>query len=132
LLNIPQICYVKKVDVDVERKRVIAHKEAEEGIEIVEAPLPVLLTTTRGLNEPRLPTLREMIASKRKEVKVLTASNLGGSPSKYGLRGSPTFVEEVFPPPSRKPEIIFQGDPKDLVENLVQVLLNKNLIHSGS
>ncbi len=132
LLNIPQICYVKKVDVDVERKRVIAHKEAEEEIEIVEAPLPVLLTTTRGLNEPSLPTLRGMISSKRKEVKVLSASDLGGNLSKYGLRGSPTFVEEVFTPPSRKPEMIFQGDPKDLVENLVQVLLNKKLIHSRS
>jgi electron transfer flavoprotein beta subunit len=132
LLDIPQICYVKKVDVDLEQKRVIAHKEVEEGIKIVEAPLPVLLTTTRGLNEPRLPTLRGMISSKAKEIKVVNARELGGSPSKYGLRGSPTFVEEVFLPPSRKPESIFQGEPKDIVESLVQALLNKRLIRSRS
>lgn len=132
LLNIPQICYVKKVDVDIEQRRVIAHKEAEEGIEIVEAPLPVLLTATRGLNEPRLPTLRGIIASKRKEIKLVNVQGLVGSLSKYGLRGSPTFVEEAFLPPSRKPEIIFKGEPKEAVENLVQVLLNKKLVRSRS
>jgi len=132
LLNIPQICYVKRVDVDIEQKRVIVHKETEEGIEIVEAPLPVLLTTTKGLNEPRLPTLRGMISSKSKEIRVVNAQELGGSPSKYGLRGSPTFVEEVFLPPSRKSESIFQGDPKGTVENLVQALLNRKLIRSRS
>jgi len=132
LMNMPQICYAKKVDVDIERRKIIAHKEAEEGIEIVEAPLPVLLTTTKGLNEPRLPTLRGIIASKGKEIKVVSAPELGGSPSKYGLRGSPTFVEEVFLPPSRKSESIFQGDLKEVVENLVQALLNRKLIRSRS
>ncbi|MGQ9469953.1 MAG: electron transfer flavoprotein subunit beta/FixA family protein [Nitrososphaerales archaeon] len=132
LLNIPQVCYVKKIDVDIERRRVVAYKEADEGMEIIEAPLPVLLTTARDLNEPRLPTLKGMIASRRKEVKVITASELGGSPSKYGLIGSLTIVEEVFSPSSRKPEIIFQGDPKEVVEKLVQVLLNKKLIRSRS
>jgi len=132
LLNIPQICYVKKVDLDIEKRRIIAHKEADEGIEIVEAPLPALMTTAIGLNEPRLPTLKGIISSKRKEVKVVTAEDLGGSLSNYGLRGSPTFVDEVFEPPSRKPEMIFQGDPKEVVEKIVQVLLNNKLISSRS
>ncbi len=131
-LNIPQICYVKKVDLDIERRRIIAQKETDEGIEIVEASLPVLLTTTMGLNEPRLPTLKGMISSKRKEIEIVTAKDLGGSLSNYGLRGSPTFVDEVFEPPSRKPETIFQGDPKEVVEKIVQVLLNKKLISSRS
>jgi len=132
LLNIPQICYVKKVDLDIKQRRIIAQKEVEEGVEIVEASLPVLLTTTVGLNEPRLPTLRGIIASKRKEVKVVTAKDLGGSLSSYGLRGSPTFVDEIYQPSPRKPEIIFEDDPKEAVEKIVQVLLNKNLIRPRS
>ncbi len=132
LLNIPQICCVEKVNIDIEQKKVIAHKETEEGIEIVEAPLPVLLTTTRGLNEPRLPTLRGMVASKGKKIEVVGAPELGGSPSKYGIRGSPTFVEEVFLQPSRKTESIFRGDSKETVESLVQVLIDRRLIRSRS
>lgn len=129
LLNLPQICYAKKIDLDIERRRIIAQKEADEGIEIVEAPLPVLLTTAKGLNEPRSPTLRGIISSKRKEIKIVTVKDLGGSLSNYGLRGSPTFVYEIYESPSRKPGIILRGDPKDMVEKLVQVLFKEKLIN---
>ncbi|MCP8304453.1 MAG: electron transfer flavoprotein subunit beta/FixA family protein [archaeon] len=125
LLGIPQICYVKRVDVDIDRERVIAHREVEEGVEIVEAPLPVLLTVMKGLNEPRLPTLKGVIGSRRKEIRVINSSELGGDMSKYGLKGSPTSMKKVFPPPLRKPKMILQGDPKEVVESLVQVLLRE-------
>jgi electron transfer flavoprotein beta subunit len=132
LLDIPQICYVKKVDVDMIRKKVIAQKETEDGVEVVEAPIPVLITTTNGLNEPRLPTLREAINARRKKIEVVTASELGGDLSKYGLKGSPTFVEKLFPPPARRPEMVLQGDSKEAVEILVQTLLNRNIINVRS
>ncbi|MEM3437372.1 MAG: electron transfer flavoprotein subunit beta/FixA family protein [Nitrososphaerales archaeon] len=132
LLNIPQICYVKKVDLDIEQRRIIAQKETDEGIEIVEAPLPVLLTTAKDLNEPRSPTLKGMVSSKRKEIRIVTAKDLGGSLSHYGLKGSPTFVDEIYEPSFHKPRIILQGDPKEAVEKIVQILLKDKLINLRS
>ncbi|MCP8318455.1 MAG: electron transfer flavoprotein subunit beta/FixA family protein [Candidatus Methylarchaceae archaeon HK01B] len=128
LLGIPQICYVKKVDVDIDGTRVTAHREVEKGVEIIEAPLPVLLTVMKDLNEPRIPTLKGIIDSRRKEIRVINSSELGGDMKKYGLKGSPTCVKKVFPPTLRKPKMILQGDPKEVVENLVQILLREKII----
>ncbi|MCP8323844.1 MAG: electron transfer flavoprotein subunit beta/FixA family protein [Candidatus Methylarchaceae archaeon HK02M2] len=127
-LGIPQICYVKKVDVHIERRKVISHREVDEEIEIVESPMPVLLTTTKGLNEPRLPTLKGVISSRRKKIEVITSSELGGDINKYGSKGSPTCVKRIFPPTVRKPEMILQGDSKEVVESLVQILSKKKII----
>ena len=56
-LGIPQITFVKKVEVDEKSRKVLVHRETEDGYEVIECRLPVLLTAIKGLNEPRLPSL---------------------------------------------------------------------------
>lgn len=127
MLNIPQICYVQKIDLDVQKSTVIAHKESDYGIEIIEAFLPVLLTTSKGLNELRNPTLRGIINSRKREITIMKSIDLDGDPNRFGFKGSPTFVTKVKPPPVHPPEALFKGEPKNAVEQLLKVLKEKKV-----
>lgn len=130
LLDIPHVTYVKNLDVYPEEKKVVVKRDVEGQIEIIEAPTPALITVMAGLNKPRLPTLREIIKSKKKEIKVINATELGGDLSLYGLKGSPTWVAKVYPPPPKPGGTIKTGDAVESVSELINVLTERKLIRS--
>ncbi len=129
LLGIPHITYVRKVELHQDLKKVIIHRETDEGYDVVECKLPVLLTAIKGLNEPRLPSLMNILAANRKEIKTITVADIGGDPEQYGLAGSLTQVVEVFTPEPRGKGIKVDGsNPEDAAKQLVQFLFEKNLL----
>lgn len=75
LLNFPSISTVVKLE--IENGKVKAEREVEGGIEKVESSLPVVITTQKGLNEPRYASLKGIMAAKSKpiEEKTFDASN---------------------------------------------------------
>ncbi len=128
-LGIPQITYVIKVEVDPEKRTVIAHRETDDGYEVIKSKLPVLMTATKGLNEPRLPTVMGIMKASKKEIKVMTFEDLGGNEEDYGLKGSPTQVVDIFPPPVRsKGEKIIVEDPKEAAAKIIDFLIKRDLI----
>ncbi len=128
-LGLPQITNVKKVEVDVGGKKLVAHRETDEGYEVIECKLPVLLTAIKELNEPRLPTIMGIMAAKRKEIKMVTAADMDCDAEHFGLNGSPTQVVEIFPPEPREKGIIISGeDHVEVSKKIVQFLTKKGLI----
>lgn len=129
-LGIPQITYAVKVEFSENQKRIRVRRETDDGYEVVECRLPALITAIKGLNEPRLPSLMAIMAASRKEIKTITAADLGGDPEKYGLSGSPTQVVEVFTPETRRGGIKIDGtdDPSGAARQLVEWLLKKGVI----
>lgn len=75
LLDIPCITFVNKLTVT--DSGVVAERKLEEGIEVVEAAFPVLVTVLPDINKPRIPSLKQVMAASKKEVKVLDAAALG-------------------------------------------------------
>ncbi|MEM3562997.1 MAG: electron transfer flavoprotein subunit beta/FixA family protein [Candidatus Jordarchaeaceae archaeon] len=128
-LGITPITYVKKVEIDPEKKRITVHRETEEGYEVIESRLPVLLTAIKGLNEPRIPALREIMLAKKKEIKELNLASIGGDPQSYGLSGSFTEVVRIFTPKQRGGGIIIkEEDPALAAKKLAQLLLEEPII----
>ncbi|MFH0848215.1 MAG: electron transfer flavoprotein subunit beta/FixA family protein [archaeon] len=128
-LGIPQITFVRKIEIDPKTRRVLAHRETEEGYEVVECRLPVLLTAIKGLNEPRLPTLMGIMNANRKEIKTIPASELGTDVERVGLKGSFTEVVNVFAPePRGKGAIITEPDPSTAARKIVEFLRAKAVI----
>ncbi|MEX2724798.1 MAG: electron transfer flavoprotein subunit beta [Candidatus Freyarchaeota archaeon] len=128
-LGITPITYVKKVEIDPEKKRITVHRETEEGYEVIESRLPVLLTAIKGLNEPRIPALREIMLAKKKEIKELNLASIGGDPQSYGLSGSFTEVVRIFTPKQRGGGIIIkEEDPTLAAKKLAQLLLEEPII----
>lgn len=66
MLDLPCVTVVVKLDVDPETKACIAEREIEGGKEIVEFAFPAVIGTQKGLNEPRLPNLKGIMAAKKK------------------------------------------------------------------
>lgn len=120
-LDIPQVTYVKKIE---EIKEDIARVERmiEEGFEIIEVPLPCLMTVVKDINEPRLPSLKGKMRAKKAEIITWTAKELDADLSRIGLDGSPTKVVKIFTPPPRKGGQILKGETGKVVSELVELL----------
>ncbi len=86
-----------------------------DGIEELRIELPCLLTVTKDVNQPRLPSYQLKEATKGKEVHVWDSRELKGVNSAFlGLDGSPTQVEHIFPPLKSGEKELWEGNPRDL------------------
>lgn len=123
-LDIPQVTYVKKIE-ELKDGVMRVERMMEEGFEIIETPLPALLTVVKEINEPRLPSLKGMMRAKGAKITVWTQKELNLNPQNIGLCGSPTQVIKIFTPPQRTGGQIFQGEVPDIVNKLVELLKNE-------
>lgn len=71
LLNLPMVSSV--MDLQVVGERLVLKRDVEDGSQTVEAPLPALLMAITGLNEPRYPSLKGIMAAKKKPLDVVGA-----------------------------------------------------------
>jgi len=126
-LDIPQIAFVKKIS-GLTDKKIVAERMVEEGIEVIESPLPVLITVVKDINQPRLPSLRGVMASKKTEIPVWGAADIEVDSERIGLKGSPTWVDKIFSPPSRSSGKIFEGETEEVVESFVHTLQEDKLL----
>ncbi len=120
-LDLPQITYVRKIE-DIDETSIRGERLLETGYEVIASPLPCLLTVVKEINEPRLPSLKGKMAARRAEIVTWTAEDLGADPELLGLDGSPTKVVKIFTPEARKGGEILQGEPTEIVPQLVEKL----------
>jgi len=117
-LDLPQITYVRKMET-IDERRIVAERLLENGYEVIEAPLPCLLTVVKEINEPRLPSLKGKLAAKKAVITKWGAADLPVEKGKIGLEGSPTKVVKIFTPKPREGGEILVGEPEVVVEKLV-------------
>lgn len=120
-LQLPQITYVRKIE-EIDATRVVAQRLLEGGYEVVESPLPCMLTVVKEINEPRLPSLKGKMAAKKAVIQKWTAADIQADPKKIGLEGSPTKVVKIFTPEPRKGGQRLEGEPETTVPELVAKL----------
>ena len=120
-LNLPQVTYVKKIE-EIKEKTCRVQRMTEEGYEIIQAPLPALLTVVKEINTPRLPSLRGMMRAKQAKVLHWMTKDLDLNSEFIGLNGSPTQVVKIFTPPQRPSGKMLQGEPQEIAEKLVEII----------
>ncbi len=120
-LNIPQVTYVKKVE-EATDKSMRLERMLEEGYEIIETPLPALLTVVKEINEPRIPSLKGLMRAKSAKITMLTQKELDLDPQQIGLCGSPTQVVKIFTPVPRSGGQILTGEIGDIAKKLVDLI----------
>ena len=119
-LDLPQATVVTKVELLEGRLRV--EREVEGGVEVVELPLPALLTAQKGLNEPRYASLPGIMKAKKKEIRVLDAAALGVAGGLEGDHAPRRELVSLAPPPERGAGRILEGEPAQAVRELVRLL----------
>ena len=121
-LDIPHIAYIRKIE-DIKDDRIVVQRLMEDGFDVVESSLPVLLTVVRELNVPRMPSLKGKIAAKKAEIKKLTASDIKAEEGSLGLKGSPTQVRNIFAPETKKDRKMLEGTTEEKVDALIKELV---------
>jgi electron transfer flavoprotein beta subunit len=124
-LGITQLTYVFKiVKLEPQSGMITVERLLEEGREIVEAKLPVLLTVVKDINQPRGATLYHLRRAAKLRIPVWTAGDLPEADlSKLGLKGSPTQVIKISSPPKR--EGLLDLIKTDNVEHSAAILADK-------
>lgn len=120
-LIIPHVSYVRKIT-NLKNKKITVERSLDDGYEDVEVPLPCLLTVTKEINVPRLPSFRRKMLARKTPITIWTADDVQGEKERFGLEGSPTRVIRVFPPLSRPGGEMLEGNPSDQAEALIQRL----------
>ncbi len=111
-LDVPVLTYVSKIE-EITDGKLIVHRAVEGGHEVVEAPLPALISVVKEINNPRMPNFKGKMAAKKAEIPVLTANDIKVDDDKIGLKGSPTRVVKIF-----RPQVARKGNIVSAVENL--------------
>lgn len=109
LLDLP--CVTAVAELEVQDGAVVCQREIEGGTEVVEAPLPAVVTITKGKFEPRYPSLKGIMAAKRKPLEEKDAQ----------LATSRLQIRQLTPPPER-PAGRIVGQGADAVPELVRLL----------
>jgi electron transfer flavoprotein beta subunit len=122
-LGIPHISYIRKVE-EVKANHIRVQRLMDEGYDIVESSLPVLLTVVKELNQPRMPSLKGKMAAKKAEIIKMGKSEIEADENNLGLKGSPTQVKNIFAPQIKAERKIIEGTPEEQVNALLTELRN--------
>ncbi len=127
-LGIPQITYVKKVEIPEDKKNIILHRETDDGYEIIQCKLPVLITVLKILNEPRYPSIRGILTAKKKEIRIVKVNDLKANSAMLGADGSPTQVINIFTPQPHQKGKLVKLEPKDASQEIVNFLRQEKIL----
>lgn len=121
LLNIPQITYAQTVT--VEKDNVVSERNLGDKAVTIESTFPVLLTVTKEINEPRLPSLMQILAAANKPIQEWTAEDVASGK----LTPKITTVDIKGIPMQRK-NVIYQDDIDESVGKLVENLTKEGVL----
>lgn len=125
-LQIPQVTYANRVEFNGGKFRV--QREVEKGYEEIEGHPPVLITVTKGINEPRIPGFSDLAEAMEKEIQVWGLKDLDVDPNRLGLDGSPTWVMKIWTPESMRAGQVIKGDPEEAAQKIINFLKDKGIL----
>lgn len=120
ILGVPCVTGVSEV-LEASDHRVVVRHDTDEGTEVVEVPLPAVLTVTKDIATLRMPSIAGVRAAAGAEVRVLDAATLGADPACCGLAGSPTQVVRSFVSERSHEAATIAGTPTEQAAALLEV-----------
>jgi len=129
-LDIPQATFIESLEVDPSKGIAMAKRMLEGAYEIVEFPLPGVVTASFNMNVPREATLTGKVRSKKARVLTWTAENLQIPREWIGLKGSPTSVGKIDTQESefRNCDVLSGKDLEEVSKKLVRGLVDKGVL----
>lgn len=122
-LGIPHTTYVRKIE-EIRDGYIRCQRLTEDGYEVIEMPLPAVITVVKEINEPRLPSIKGMMRAKKAVIPVWTADDISADKNLCGLKGSPTQVVRTFVPTHDIVSEMIEGEPAEQAKKLADKLLS--------
>lgn len=127
-LDLPMISWVRKIE-EISETRIRAERLMEDGYDVIESPLPALVSVVKEINEPRLESLKGKMRAKKYEPAVWTVADLPDLDVAWvGLKGSPTRVKRTFTPQRQYKGTILPGTAAEAAEALYAKIKEMNIV----
>jgi electron transfer flavoprotein beta subunit len=126
ICNLPQITYATKIT--IEGTNVTVEKDLENERQIIESKLPCLISVTREINEPRLPTLMAIMAASKKPMNTWGGAELGLGDGELGFQGSLLEILRSTVLIGERKRVMLQGEAKEVAPKLVKALLEEGVL----
>jgi len=125
-LGLPQVTFA--IALEAADGRLHARRVLDDFFEVIEVPLPAVVTVVKQINEPRRPSMRNVLKAKRTQITKWSLSDLQADPTQTGFDGSPTQVVEVWPPERRSGGKVLQGSVEVVVAEIANAIKEMNLL----
>lgn len=123
IMGIPQVGWI--TGLELEGETAIVDHELDDGVERVSVALPALFTAQQGLAEPRYPTVRDIMQSKKKPIDTKDLTAIGVDVSQVGPAVAQVVVKSYALKPEREGGRIVEGDVPDAVAETASLLANE-------
>lgn len=127
MLDIPFVAWVRKVE-DINEKVIRVERLMEDGYDIVEMPLPGVITVVKEINTPRMASLKGKMKARKTEFTILNTSNVAVSENRIGMKGSPTQVLRSFVPVRKSGGEKISGEVPQLVGKIKNTILDLGVV----
>ncbi|MFL0197955.1 electron transfer flavoprotein subunit beta/FixA family protein [Clostridium sp. WILCCON 0269] len=122
-LGIPQLTYVEKIEsLNINKNNIVIYRKIDNGYEVVQSEMPCLITIEKNINQLSFSPLPNMIRAACYKSKIWGIGYLKADLTQLGLKGSPTSVRRIFPPPQRAGGELLHGSTEEVVKILVDKL----------
>lgn len=125
-LGVPMIAFASKIA--IAGNKLTVDRVLDEGMETLECELPAVVTVTREINQPRFPTLIQIMSAGKKEMLEWNAKDLEVELSSVGRSGSQVEVKALNVPKSARKRTLFEGKPEDAARQLAEALLREGVV----
>ena len=126
-LGLPSVSQVVELRVAGDSLR--CRRQGEYGYDEVEVVLPAVVSVAEGINEPRYPSLKAIMAAREKPVETRSAAEAGIDPARVGHANARALCGRFTPPPPRPPARVIDGaDPDETVRVIVEWLEERRLL----
>ena len=126
-LDLPQAMFVRKFEA-IEEGKAVVQRTTEDGYDVVELPLPAVVSVVKEINEPRLPSLKGKMAAKKKQITKWAAADLGLDGNAIGANSASKIAQVTTPPPRTKGEMIEGETPEEIADKLFDKLRENQVI----
>jgi electron transfer flavoprotein beta subunit len=127
LLGMPAVTWINEVEVTGGKVR--GKRGSDIGYDVVEAPLPAIVSVTQTANEPRYPSLPGIMKAKKKEIASMSLGDLGIGANEVGLEGAKTQVTgQERPQTERARQTVKAEDPQSAAVAIADFLESRKLI----
>ncbi len=120
-LGFPYSGYTRKIEVEAGSAKL--ERALEESVEVVECPLPFVASVVSEINEPRYPTLIQIMQASKKPMQEMTPEQLGISEPKVMVR-----VDSMSAQAMNRKKVVIEGAPEEAAAKLVEALAKEGVI----
>ena len=126
-LGLPLLSTAAAIEPDPAAGRVRVHRLSAKGYDVIEAPMPAVISCTQALGAPRYPSLKGIMAARSREIAQRTVADLAEADMPAG-GGWSTRVTAAEAPPARAAGRVVRGTPDEAAREVVDFLAARRLV----